>query len=65
MGGCVDFIAGNVRRAPLWMQNAGLEWFYRFIQEPKRLFKRYFIVDTRIFKIALTYKIKNLFKRIA
>lgn len=65
MGGCVDFIAGNVRRSPLWMQNAGLEWFYRFIQEPKRLFKRYFIVDTRIFKIALTYKIKNLFKRIA
>ena len=59
MGGCVDFIAGNVKRAPLWMQRAGLEWFYRFMQEPKRLFTRYFIVDTRIFKMALSYKRKG------
>jgi len=65
MGGCVDFIAGNVKRAPLWMQRAGLEWFYRFIQEPKRLFTRYFIIDTRIFKMALSYKRKSLMKRSA
>lgn len=53
MGGCVDFIAGNVKRAPLWMQNAGLEWFFRFLQEPRRMFRRYFIEDIRIFKLAL------------
>lgn len=56
MGGCVDFIAGNVKRAPLWMQHIGLEWFYRFLQEPRRLFKRYFIDDIRIFKLALKYR---------
>ncbi len=49
MGGCVDFIAGKVKRAPVWMQRSGLEWFYRFLQEPKRMFKRYFIEDVRIF----------------
>lgn len=65
MGGCVDFIAGNVKRAPLWMQRAGLEWFYRFIQEPKRLFTRYFIVDIRIFKMALSYKRNSRIKRSA
>ena len=51
MGGCVDFIAGKVKRAPRWMQKVGLEWFYRFLQEPKRMFKRYFIDDMRIFKL--------------
>lgn len=55
MGGCVDFIAGDVKRAPVWMQKAGLEWFYRFLQEPRRLFKRYFIDDMRIFGMVLEY----------
>ena len=55
MGGCVDFIAGSVKRAPLWMQKAGLEWFYRFLQEPRRMFKRYFIDDMRIFSLARKY----------
>jgi len=52
MGGCVDFIAGNVRRAPVWMQKIGLEWFFRFLQEPQRLFRRYFVDDMKIFKLA-------------
>lgn len=56
MGGCVDFIAGEVSRAPQWMQNVGLEWFYRFLQEPKRMFRRYFIDDMRIFRLARKYK---------
>lgn len=56
MGGCVDFMAGGVKRAPLWMQNAGLEWFYRFIQEPKRMFRRYFIDDMRIFGLVRKYR---------
>lgn len=56
MGGCVDFIAGGVKRAPMWMQKAGLEWFFRFLQEPKRMFRRYFIDDMRIFGLAKKLK---------
>ncbi len=56
MGGCVDFIGGSVKRAPKWMQDVGLEWFYRFLQEPKRMFKRYFVDDMRIFGIFYKYK---------
>ncbi len=56
MGGCVDFIGGGVKRAPQWMQDKGLEWFYRFLQEPKRMFKRYFVDDMRIFGLARKYR---------
>lgn len=55
-GATVDFLAGNVKRAPKWMSNHGLEWFYRFLQEPKRLFKRYFIDDIKILKLMKKYK---------
>ncbi len=41
VGATIDFLAGHVRRAPLWMQKVGLEWLYRLLQEPRRLFKRY------------------------
>lgn len=59
MGGCVDFMAGKVKRAPLWMQNIGLEWFYRFLQEPKRMFRRYFVDDIKIFELARKYQKHN------
>ena len=55
-GATVDFLSGNVSRAPQWMCNHGLEWFFRFIQEPKRMFKRYFIDDTKIIKLIWKYK---------
>jgi N-acetylglucosaminyldiphosphoundecaprenol N-acetyl-beta-D-mannosaminyltransferase len=45
VGGTFDVAIGKVKRAPLWMQRAGLEWFYRFLQEPRRMFRRYFIDD--------------------
>ncbi len=45
VGGTFDVATGRVRRAPRWMQRAGLEWFYRFLQEPRRMFRRYFIDD--------------------
>ncbi|MFO7817406.1 MAG: WecB/TagA/CpsF family glycosyltransferase [Desulfovibrionales bacterium] len=41
VGGSFDIVAGKTRRAPLWMQNIGMEWFYRILQEPKRMWKRY------------------------
>ena len=47
VGGSFDVIAGKVKRAPLWMQKIGLEWFYRVIQEPKRMWKRYLIGNTK------------------
>ena len=55
-GATVDFLAGNVNRAPKWMSDHGLEWFYRFLQEPKRMFKRYFIDDVKILKLIRKYK---------
>lgn len=42
VGAAFDFHTGNVRQAPKWMQKAGLEWFFRLLMEPKRLYKRYF-----------------------
>ena len=52
----MDFLSGNVKRAPEWMSEYGLEWLYRFIQEPKRLFKRYFVDDVKIFRLAWKYR---------
>lgn len=45
VGGTFDVAVGKVKRAPAWMQRAGLEWFFRFLQEPRRMFKRYFVDD--------------------
>jgi N-acetylglucosaminyldiphosphoundecaprenol N-acetyl-beta-D-mannosaminyltransferase len=45
VGGTFDVAAGLVKRAPVWMQQVGLEWFYRFLQEPRRMFRRYFVED--------------------
>lgn len=56
-GATVDFLAGNVKRAPKWMSEHGLEWLYRFEKEPKRMFKRYFVDDVKI--IGLIWKYRN------
>lgn len=55
-GATVDFLAGSIKRAPKWMSEHGLEWLYRFRQEPKRLFKRYFVDDVKIFGLIRKYK---------
>lgn len=49
LGATIDFEADNVKRAPKWMQKCALEWFYRFLMEPRRMFKRYFIDDMKFF----------------
>lgn len=54
-GATVDFLAGNVNRAPKWMSEHGLEWFYRFLMEPKRMFKRYFVDDVKIINLIRKY----------
>lgn len=56
VGGSFDVVAGKVSRAPLWMQNAGLEWFYRFLQEPRRMWKRYFYTNTIFIYLLLKEK---------
>ena len=43
VGGSFDVISGEVKRAPSFMQKIGLEWFYRFVQEPRRMWRRYLI----------------------
>lgn len=49
IGGVLNFLAGTIRRAPLWMQRSGLEWLFRLSQEPARLAKRYLIDDLPVF----------------
>lgn len=55
-GATVDFLAGNVKRAPAWVSRIGMEWFYRFLKEPRRLFKRYFIDDMHLFRLIFKYR---------
>ena len=45
VGAAFDFHAGTVSQAPKWLQSRGLEWFYRFVQEPRRLWKRYALLN--------------------
>lgn len=59
VGGTFDVAMGKVKRAPVWMQRVGLEWFFRFLQEPRRMFKRYFVDDIEFFWLLL----KEFFKR--
>ncbi|UCD61152.1 MAG: WecB/TagA/CpsF family glycosyltransferase [Flavobacteriaceae bacterium] len=58
VGGSFDVVAGKVKRAPLWMQKAGLEWFYRFMQEPKRMWKRYLIGNSKFLFLVLKERFK-------
>ena len=55
-GATVDFLAGNINRAPRWMSDHGLEWFYRFLQEPNRMFRRYFVDDVKIIELINKYR---------
>ncbi|MCE9668384.1 WecB/TagA/CpsF family glycosyltransferase [Myxococcus stipitatus] len=51
IGAGLDFIAGTVKRAPRWIANAGFEWLYRLVNEPKRLWRRYILNDSRFASI--------------
>ncbi|MBQ0769014.1 MAG: WecB/TagA/CpsF family glycosyltransferase [Bizionia sp.] len=58
VGGSFDVVSGKVKRAPLWMQDSGLEWFYRFSQEPKRMWKRYLVGNSKFIGLVLKEKYK-------
>lgn len=55
-GATVDFLAGTISRAPGWMSEHGFEWFYRLLQEPKRLFKRYLVDDVKVLGLVWKYR---------
>lgn len=57
-GATVDFLAGNVARAPKWMSDCGFEWLFRLFMEPKRLFKRYMVDDMKILRLIWKYRFK-------
>ena len=57
VGAAFDFHAGTVKQAPSWMQNNGLEWLFRLIQEPKRLWKRYFYTNSVFIYLFIKQKI--------
>lgn len=61
VGGSFDVVAGVTERAPKWMQDIGMEWFYRFIQEPKRLWNRYMVGNRRF--IQYTYQCRREMKK--
>lgn len=61
VGGTFDVVAGKVKRAPEWMQIYGLEWLYRIIQEPGRMWKRYLTTNSRYAWLLVIEKIKRLF----
>jgi N-acetylglucosaminyldiphosphoundecaprenol N-acetyl-beta-D-mannosaminyltransferase len=59
VGGTFDVVAGFTKRAPVWMQQIGMEWFYRFIQEPGRMWKRYLVGNSKFIYLVLKNKFKN------
>ena len=58
VGAAFDFHAGNISQAPAWMQLAGMEWFYRLIQEPGKLWKRYLTTNPHFILLFLLCKLR-------
>lgn len=58
LGASIDFEAGVLKRAPKWMSDCGLEWFYRVIQDPQRMLKRY-VRDLKIISLSFKYRKQN------
>jgi len=65
VGGSFDVVSGKIPRAPLWMQSFGLEWFYRFLREPKRMWRRSIIKNGRfvflVFKEFVKIRVERMF----
>jgi N-acetylglucosaminyldiphosphoundecaprenol N-acetyl-beta-D-mannosaminyltransferase len=59
VGGTFDVVSGKVKRAPRWMQRAGLEWFFRVLQEPRRMWKRYLFTNSRFARMFLSELVRG------
>lgn len=57
VGAAFDFYAGTLKQAPAWMQNNGLEWFFRLMMEPKRLWRRYLFTNSRFIYLFVSKKL--------
>ena len=58
VGGSFDVVAGITKRAPNWMQRLGMEWFFRFMQEPKRMWRRYLIGNSKFIWLVIKEKLR-------
>lgn len=56
VGAGFDYYAGTIKRAPMWMQKLSLEWLYRLMQDPKRLFRRYFATNFKFLRLTMGRK---------
>jgi N-acetylglucosaminyldiphosphoundecaprenol N-acetyl-beta-D-mannosaminyltransferase len=59
VGGAFDIVAGLIKRAPVWMQRSGLEWLYRLVQEPRRMWKRYLVTNSLFIYSVLREKLAS------
>jgi N-acetylglucosaminyldiphosphoundecaprenol N-acetyl-beta-D-mannosaminyltransferase len=59
VGGAFNIIAGFYKRAPYWVQNMGMEWFYRFLQEPRRMWRRYLIGNSKFIWLVIKEMMKS------
>jgi len=59
VGGSFDVFAGETKRAPRWMQRSGLEWAYRLRQEPRRMFRRYLVGNSRFLLLTLAELVRR------
>jgi len=64
VGAAFDILSGYKKQAPTWMQNIGMEWFFRLIQEPRRLWKRYLVANTLFIYYYLKFRITNLIRKV-
>ena len=64
VGGSFDVVAGITKRAPVWIQNCGMEWFFRLVQEPHRMWKRYLVTNTIFSFLSLKEIFRARFKEI-
>jgi N-acetylglucosaminyldiphosphoundecaprenol N-acetyl-beta-D-mannosaminyltransferase len=63
VGAAFDFHSGRVKRAPKWMRKYGFEWMYRFLQEPRRMWKRYLFSNTLFIYLLVLELLKRPFKK--
>jgi len=59
IGGSFEILSGKLNRAPMWMQSTGLEWAYRFAQEPGRLWRRYLIGNVEFLWLITKWRLRN------
>jgi N-acetylglucosaminyldiphosphoundecaprenol N-acetyl-beta-D-mannosaminyltransferase len=63
VGAAFDFLTGRVKQAPRWMMNAGLEWLFRLLQEPRRLWKRYTLTNLKFVFYLLAHVLRSAFNK--